>query len=313
MASRKKKIFIAGQNGFLGRVLAHKLVKKGYHLLPVNNKTDFTKLAKAQKATEGADVVVNLAGIITSRADQFKRPAEIFYTNSLIQLQLLEAAAKNSVKHFISISSSAAYPSSAPSPLKEAWLFRNLHPDIAHGASYYSLSKWLVIPATEAYAREYNLTASIAVFPNLYGPGDKFNHAIPPLVPNLIKRIEAAKKLSSTSLDVGGGPGNQIDLLYVDDAADFIIQLIEKPLPGFSCINAGYGQSVSVEKICKLIRQNVVFKGTIAWADQKKSAPRYLSNHRSRTLYGWQPRTSLDEGVSRTVRWYLNHGQKKKR
>jgi GDP-L-fucose synthase len=312
MTKKNKIIFIAGQDGFLGKALSKNLSAQGYRILSCPKNIDLTNLANALRVTRKADLIINAAGLVTSRVDQLKRPAEIFYANSLIQFQLLEAAAKNNIDHFISISSITAYPQEAPSPIKEIWLTKNIHPDIEKGASYYALSKWLAAPSLKAYAQQYDFKTTLIVFPNLYGPEDKFNHSVPPLIPNLIKNIHKALKTNQKSFSAGSGPGKHIELLHVDDASDFIVQVIKKPPLGFQCINAGYGRSVTLKKVCNLINRTILFRGIITWNDSEKSTPRCLSASLSRKLYNWHPSINLEKGISETVSWYLNHVKKSK-
>ncbi len=306
IAMRRKKIFIAGEHGLLGRALAEKLLGRKLPAGPApRERKDLTVLENCLRLTKGADLVINAAGIISSRKDQIKRPGQIFYTNNLINLQLLEACRRNSIKNFIAFGSITAYPTVAKGKLKEEMLFSGLAPKINGNFGFYGLSSWLIPYAALSYSLECGIKSRIIVFPNLYGPGDKFYDPIPPLVANMIKDLSLARKEGRREFYGGNNKNHVMDLLYIEDAADFVSRVIKRPgKENFLCLNAGSGRAVTIGDVCAAAADAAGFKGKIVWENGLSVSRKVLDNALAKKLYNWKPKVNLKEGVKKTVAWY---------
>lgn len=302
-----ERVFLAGGSGFLGKALIPRLRAGGYDLeAPRSAEYDLTKLDDCVKATKGMDIIVHAAGIVTSREHQRKNPAEIFYRNSVITLQLLEAAKENKIQKIIMVGSIKSYVPRAGQQ-KEEYLLQAITPDTTDPSGFYGLSKWLMIPAGVAYARQFGVKVRVVVFSNLYGPDDKFSLPQPPLVPNLIKTIFGATKAGKAELDLGKNPGINVDLLCVDDAADLLVRVLQQfGDESFDIVNGGGGHSFEIRQIATAIARAVGFNGKIIWNGNESSPPDFLDITKARR-YGWEPTISLNEGLRRAVQWFKQH------
>jgi GDP-L-fucose synthase len=307
-STTQQRVFIAGADGFLGRVFTRRLAAlRGYCVTHgTRRRFDLTRLADCRRAVRGMGLVVNAAGLVTSRRDQERRPADILYVNTLIQMQLLEACRREGVKRFVGVGSITAYPASATSPLSTDMLLRRA-PGIDGRAGFYGVSKWLAPVTASAYASQYGIRTRIAVFPNLYGPADKFDGSPPPLVPNFVAGLVAASRAHAPIFDAGLNPLTGVDLLYVDDASDFLVRLIRRfGDEDFLLVNAGSGRSVSVKTVCATVARQTGFQGTITWRNRGGVGRRFLSNGLAARRYGWRPKVALENGIRRTVQWFLH-------
>jgi GDP-L-fucose synthase len=298
-----KKIFIAGTGGFLGGTIAARL---GVHRAEKKSgkRVDLTNLENCLRLTKGVDLVINAAGVVTSRKDQVKRPAGVFYTNALIDFQLLEACRINKVPRYIAFSSITAFPPEFKGKLNENYFFSGAAPRITDSFGFYGLSRWLVPFIARAYALQYGIKTRVIVFPNLYGPGDKFHHEIPPLVANLIKNISATAEKKEKTFYGGNNGHHRVDLLYIDDAVDFIEKIIKNfGDDGFASIAAGSGKTVSIAEVCSLVAKYCGFKGKILWDKGLPGAKKYLDSGSARQL-GWKPKVEIEKGLAKTVAFY---------
>jgi len=167
------------------------------------------------------------------------------------------------------------------------------------------LSRWLTAHTALSYALEYGIKSRVIVFPNLYGPGDKFHHSQPPLVANLIKEISLAAQLGAKEYYGGNNQNQRLDILHVKDATEFVLKVVNKfGKENFLCVNAGSGRVVSIGEICGTIAQEVGFRGKIKWSRGSAVKPRLLSNLFARRRYGWRPKIGLKQGIKNTVLWY---------
>lgn len=300
-----KKILVTGGSGFLGSRLVERLSGLGYTVVaPSAQQCDLTRLEDCLKATKGVDLVIHTAGVVTSRAHQMDHPADILYANSVMTLQVLEAARQNNVAEVVLIGSMTGYPPSTV-PYVENSLYSNQTPVISESLGFYGLSKWFTVPAGRAYAAQSKMSVRVVIFPNLYGPGDKFDHEIPPLVANLIKNMARAMRGAESTFNAGGKPGASLDLLYVDDAVDFVMRLLSEPATTrFDIFNAGSGQAYTIRMVCEQIARALKFAGKITWQDEKEAPPVMLNDERARSL-GWKPHVGFADGIERTTSWFL--------
>ncbi len=301
----KKKILITGADGFLGSYLVKKLLTYGALrknlFLPTFQELDLRKWENCQRAVEGQDVVIHLAGIVVSRKEQNKRPGEIFYNNLLINSQIIEASRLAGMKKIITIGSITEYPKNIQAPFKEEDLW-NGYPE--EKSVCYGISKRIMSTQIIAYNRQYKLNGIHLILPNLYGPRDKFHQPIPPLVPNLIKQIHKAKIEGLKEIYGGANRENLVDLLYVDDAADAIIEGLTRHNQA-EPLNIGSGSPIMIETLVEKIADLVGFKGKIFWNSQKIISRRYLDITKAKNILGFLPKVDITQGLKYTIDQYI--------
>lgn len=305
---KKNKIIITGASGLLGRHLLPLLKRdKSYRLIPLKKQDcDLTNIQQTIKVIRNAQTIIHLAGLILSRVEQQRRPAEVLYQNLTSTLNLLEAASKNGIQRVILIGSITAYPANSPSPLKEEYLWQG---PPAFGSFDYGLSKRMMNVLGRAYYKQYGIEVITVLFPNFYGPGDKFDFNPPPLVPNIIKQLYEAKQKKLPEI-LGGDNGDfGLDLLYVEDAAECLrIILQTKVWP--ELLNVGTGKAVKVKHIYSVVAKYLQYEGRIIWR-KGLVQNRFLDVSHMRRLLHWYPKTNLQTGLAKTVDWFLTKHIKK--
>ena len=136
----------------------------------------------------------------------------------------------------------------------------------------------------------------------MYGPFDNFNAQTAQVIPALIARVIGGED----PLKVWGDGSAKRDFIFVEDVADGILLACEKA-PACFPINLGSGHAISIKKVVKLIIENVKEKPKILWDPSKpKGDPvRLLSTKRATEYLNFTPRYSLEEGIRKTIDWYL--------
>jgi GDP-L-fucose synthase len=303
--NKNSKIYIAGHRGLVGSAILRQLKKLGYDnfilktrdeldLLNQNNVGDFFKKEKPDYVFLAA---AKVGGILANNT----YPADFIYQNLQIQNNIIYCAYKYKVKKLLFLGSSCIYPRLCPQPIKEKYLLSGyLEPT----NESYAIAKISGIKLCQAFNKQYS-TNFISVMPtNLYGPGDNFDSKNSHVLPALIKKFCEAQKNNKPEVTVWGTGKPKREFLYVEDLADAVIFLMNK-YDDSEIINIGTGQDVSIKELSELIASIVGFKGKIIWDKSKPDGtPQKLLDVTKINNIGWKHKTSLEEGIKKTIEWY---------
>lgn len=299
----ESKILVTGATGLVGGhvmdVLSSIEISRGQILALGSKEADLRDFSQCQRVVVGCDLVIHLAAVTGGVEVHRKNPASILYDNTLMNLNILRAAAEAGVKKFVGIGSAAAYPAGAPMPLAEEWLFKSLDTTSIHAP--YNLSKLSLYMQGIALRKERGLKAIHLIATNMYGPGDDGKTGY--VIPTLIQRIKRAKLEGKTEVVIWGSPNDTRDFLYVHDAALAIIAASEN-YEDETAINIGSGWEVSIGELAQTLCELLQFKGSLVW--EKPDDPgsrRVLSTEAATDKLGWKSRTSLKEGLEKTLAW----------
>lgn len=304
---REKSILVTGGSGFLGSHLVENLIKKRHVcrkniFLPRSKKYDIRYYKNCEKIVKNQDIVIHLAAKVGGIEYNRTHPGSLFYDNTKMGLNLMEAARIEGVEKFIGISSVCAYPKIVSIPTKEEHLWDG-YPEESNSA--YGMAKKMLIVQTQAYKQEYDFNAISLLLANLYGPGDNFDTEKSHVIPALIKRMIHAKKERISEITLWGTGTPTRDFLYVKDAAEGIIQATElysKENP----VNLASGKETSIKELAEILKKVTEYDGKITWDTNKPDGqPRRLFDiSKAKYEFNFNPSTRLHEGLSATVKWY---------
>jgi GDP-L-fucose synthase len=232
------------------------------------------------------------------------RPAEFIYDNLMIQSNVVEASRRTGVEKLMLLGSSCIYPRLAPQPIPEAALLTGpLEPT----NQWYAVAKIAGIKLGQAYRRQYGCDF-ISVMPtNLYGPGDNFDLMQSHVVPALLVKAHAAMRARAPTIEVWGTGAVRREFLYVDDAADGMVFLMQN-YSDEAIVNLGPGSDVPIVDLVDLICKVVGYKGGVQFdASRPDGVPRKMVDTAFAASLGWRARTPLREGLTATYRWYLDN------
>ena len=232
------------------------------------------------------------------------RPAEFIYDNLMIQSNVVEASRRTGVEKLMLLGSSCIYPRLAPQPIPEGALLTGpLEPT----NQWYAVAKIAGIKLGQAYRRQYGCDF-ISVMPtNLYGPGDNFDLMQSHVVPALLVKAHAAMHARAPAIEVWGTGAVRREFLYVDDAADGMVFLMQN-YSDEGIVNLGPGSDVPIVDLVELICKVVGYKGGVQFdASRPDGAPRKMVDTAFAASLGWRARTTLRDGLATTYRWYVDH------
>jgi GDP-L-fucose synthase len=253
--------------------------------------------------TARPDAVFIAAATVGGIQANSSRPAEFLYDNLVIETNLIEASKKVGVEKLLFMGSACIYPRMADQPMaEEALLTGPLEPT----NEWYAIAKIAGIKLCQAYRRQYDCDFISAMPNNLYGPGDNFDLESSHVVPALIRKAHESKVRTDASMTVWGTGRQLREFLYVEDLADALVFLMER-YSGELHVNVGSGEEVSIRELNELICRVVGFEGSLEFDTSKPDGmPRKLLDVTMLQDMGWEPTTSLEEGLRLAYDWFLS-------
>jgi GDP-L-fucose synthase len=248
-------------------------------------------------------MVVHLAATVGGIGANSARPAEFFYDNLMMGAQLMHEAWRGGVKKFVGVGTVCAYPKFTPVPFSEDELW-NGYPEETNAP--YGLAKKMLLVQSQSYRQQYRFNSVFLLPVNVYGPGDSFDPQRSHVIPALIKKCIDARRSGAAEVTVWGDGSPTREFLYVDDAAEGILMAAEH-YDSSEPVNIGSGLEISIRELAETIVRLTGFEGDLVWDLTKPNGQprRMLDNSRALEQFGFSARTAFEEGLCRTVEWYL--------
>lgn len=311
--SAKKRVLVCGASGFIGRNIFKRLASRNdldligtFHTNCFSGDkrlrcVDLTEKRRVNELLKGIDAVIMAAAVTSGSKDIKERPYIHVTDNNIMNQLLCRAAFDNDVGQFIFFGCSVQY-SSSDLPVKETCCDLNGGIDPA----YFGVG-WMKVyteKTCEFFSRFGRTRFTVIRHSNIYGPYDKYDLEHSHMFGATITKVLTAK--NGGSLMVWGNGREKRDLLYVSDLVDFVELVLDKQDYVFNTFNVGYGSSISVND---LISKIIKISGKQLSVEHDLSRPTIPVNitldiSKAKEKLGWQPKVSLDDGISKTIDWY---------
>jgi len=301
--NRKSKIFIAGHNGMVGSAIKKKFEEKGFQKIVIIEKKKLNLLdqkkvynfLKKKKPHLVILAAARVGGIIANSS--FK--SQFIYENLQIQNNIIHGSYKAGIKNLIFLGSSCIYPKFSKQPIKENYILTGA---LEQTNDAYAIAKIAGIMMCKNYSKSYNLNYKCLMPSNMYGPNDNYDLQNSHFFPALIRKIYEAKISNKKSVKVWGSGKVLRELLYVDDFADAVLFFMNKNIKE-AFINIGTGKDFRIDWYVKFIMQQLKVKLNIKYDKSKPDGvPRKLLDVSLAKKYGWKSKTTLKDGLSRTLK-----------
>ncbi len=307
------RIYVAGHRGLVGSAVHRALTAKGFTNLILRTRAELDLLDQAAVrrffATEKPEIVVLAAAKVGGIHANASAPATFIYENLTIATHVIHTSYESGVKKLLNLGSSCIYPKLAPQPLREEHLLTG---PLEETNRAYAIAKIAAIELCDHYRTQYGCDFISAMPTNLYGPHDNFDLMSSHVVPAMIRKLVEAKE-SGGPVTLWGTGKPRREFLYVDDMADAALHLLEH-FSGPGPLNVGTGVDVTIKELAELIAKTVGYSGQIDWDTTKPDGtPRKLMDVSRLSSLGFQAKVGLEEGLARTVRWYLEQRSVKQR
>jgi GDP-L-fucose synthase len=305
---KKAKIYVAGHTGLVGSSIMRKLKSEGYNNLVTRtlNELDLLNFEKTKEffEKEKPEYVFQAAAKVGGILANSTKKAEFIYQNLQIQNNIIHNSYLSGVKKLLFLGSSCIYPKLCPQPIKEEYLLSGY---LEETNDAYAVAKIAGIVMCRSYNDQYKTNYISAMPTNLFGYYDNFDLKSSHVLPALMRKFHEAKVNKQKSVEVWGTGSALREFLFVEDLADALVYLMNNYDDKIH-INVGTGTDISIKDLALLIKKVVGFEGEIKFDVTKPDGtPRKLLDVSRLNATGWKAKTSLEEGIRLTYKWYLEN------
>ena len=325
---RVEHALVSGGAGFIGSHLCAALLERGLEVTCVDNlatgslenveslqshprfrllRLDVVSLDMSSLAAAGfqgkLDSVFHLASP-ASVVDYLRLPMETLLVNSQGTLRLLELA-RQAEARFLFTSTSEIYGDPLVHPQVETY-WGNVNPNGLR--SCYDEGKRFGEALTAQYWRSHGIDARIVRIFNTYGPHSRIDDGR--VVPNFISQVLRGKPIS-----IYGNGQQTRSFCYVSDLVDGLIAAMFTPDLGGEVFNLGNPEEHTIVEFAEIVTRlcglpasvNETQQPRIQWSALPADDPtrRQPAIEKARKMLGWEPRISLEEGLRRTIEWFM--------
>ena len=311
-----KTILITGATGFIGRNLVEHYCKDN-KIIAINHRREvkfrhpnvtwkFCDLRNPKHLVglfDNVDVCMHFAATTTGAKDIISKPYIHVTDNVVMTSLLMREAYHQGIKHFIFPSCTIMYQKSEIA-LKES----DFDPKDELQSFYYGAghTKIYLEKMCEFYSRLSDIKYTAIRHSNIYGPHDKYD-----LEKSHVTGATITKVMTSTDgkVNVWGSGEEKRDLLYVEDFISFVTKALLKQVNSYELYNVGLGKGI---KIKDLVRKVIATSGKdleMVHDLTKPTVPTslFLDCSKANTELGWSPDHNLDQGIKKTLNWYVNN------
>jgi len=295
-----KKILITGGLGFIGCHLVKFYLKKKYKVTLIDNlstgqknnltKDEYKKVnifikdvsdKKIYKIIKNQDYIIHTAGL-ADLIPSIEDPESYFKTNIEGTFNLISAVRKynKNLKKFIYLASSTCYGIPKKYPTSETSKINTKHP--------YANSKYLGEEIVKHYSNVFNINSNSLRLFNVYGAQSRTNSHY-----GAMFGVFLSQKIHKKPLTIVGNGKQGRDFLYVTDLISAIDKILRRKRTKFFEYNIGYGKTVQVIKIAKMISNKLTY------IPKRPGEPEitHSCTRRFKKEFKWQPKVNIEDGV----------------
>jgi GDP-L-fucose synthase len=302
-------MLLTGGSGLVGRNIQNHYASNKWNIIaPTSddlNLMDYTAVKSFFNACK-PDIILHCAGRVGGISANTMNPVAFLDTNIIIGRNVIMGAHEAKIKKLINLASTCIYPREAQNPLKEEYILEGKLEPTNEG---YAIAKIVALRLCQYIRKEdpsYNYKTLIPC--NLYGKFDKFDPKKSHLLPAIIHKIHYAKISGKQSVEIWGDGSARREFMYVEDLADAVYFAMESILDIPDLMNIGVGADYTIKEYYEIVAMAIGWQGEFVFDHSKPiGMAQKLSDTSLQSKWGWQPKTTLKEGIRLTYKYYLEN------
>ena len=302
-------LLLTGGSGLVGRnIQSHYASNKWNIIAPSSNDLDLMDYGSVKSFFNACkpDIVVHCAGRVGGISANILDPVAFLDSNIVIGRNVIMGARESKIKKLINLASTCIYPRGALNPLKEEYILEGKLEPTNEG---YAIAKIVALRLCQYIRKEdlsYNYKTLIPC--NLYGKFDKFDPKKSHLLPAIIHKIHHAKITGQQSVEIWGDGSARREFMYIEDLVDAIYLAMESISDIPDLMNLGVGSDHTIKEYYETVALTIGWQGDFVFDHSKPTGmPQKLSDTSLQSKWGWQPKTTLEEGIRSTYKYYLEN------
>jgi GDP-L-fucose synthase len=301
------RLLLTGGSGMVGRNILDLCQRRGISVVaPRRGELDLLDYAATLRYLRALqpDLVIHAAGRVGGIQSNIREPVRFLTDNWDMGRNIVLATAAAGTKRLINLGSSCMFPRNSPNPLREEDVLSGTLEPTNEG---YALAKCAVARLCNYVRREDPSLFFKTLIPcNLYGRYDKFDPAVSHLVPAVIHKVHLAKQQGKADVEIWGDGTARREFMYAGDLAEAVVFSVDRFAEVPDVMNVGVGEDYSVATYYAAAAQIIGYVGRFAHDLTKPVGMlRKLLDVSKLKALGWQPRTSLHDGLRATYDYYL--------
>ena len=303
-----KNILLIGSQGFLGSHVKNLLDQNHENYQEIKNKkdVDIRNLEELENFVTQNEFnsIINCSAFVGGIAFGYKYQADLLQINSLMAVNIYEIAKKYKIEKVINPISNCVYPGHL-----ELYEEKNFWNGPPHESVFnYGLSKRLMVGLGESFYQQYGITTSNVIMSNMYGPHDHFEEERSHALGAIIKKVSNAKKSNSKSIEIWGTGKPVREWLYVEDGAKALVKSLNLN-DGSYLFNVGINKGSSINEISDMISHAFNWNGNFVYDSSKPDGvmKKTVNGDYGKRLLDWAPEVKLNDGIKKTVDWYIKN------
>ena len=302
-------LLLTGGSGLVGRNIQNHYASNKWNIIaPTSNDLnlmDYTAVKSFFNACK-PDIILHCAGRVGGISANIMEPVAFLDSNIAIGRNVIMGAREAKIKKLINLASTCIYPREAENPLKEEYILEGKLEPTNEG---YAIAKIVALRLCQYIRKEdpsYNYKTLIPC--NLYGRFDKFDPKNSHLLPAIIHKVHQAKITGKQSVEIWGDGSARREFMYIEDLADAIYFAMESILDIPDLMNIGVGTDYTIKEYYESVSKVIGWQGEFVFDHSKPTGmAQKLSDTTLQSKWGWQPKTTLKEGIRLTYKYYLEN------